>query len=62
MCPLCYLLSLLMILGTYLKIDAFWNSEQVHQVRRWFGDRGASIFYYSIGGAILAFGLFISTQ
>jgi hypothetical protein len=51
-----------MILGTYLKIDAFWNSEQVHQVRRWFGDRGASIFYYSIGGAILAFGLFVSTQ
>jgi hypothetical protein len=62
MCPLFYLLSLLMILGTYLKIDAFWNSEQVHQVRRWFGDRGASIFYYAIGGAILAFGLFLSTQ
>jgi hypothetical protein len=51
-----------MILGTYLKIDGFWNSEQVHQVRRWFGDRGASIFYYAIGGAILAFGLFLSTQ
>jgi hypothetical protein len=51
-----------MILGTYFKIDGFWNSEQVHQVRRWFGDRGASIFYYSIGGAILAFGLFVSTQ
>jgi hypothetical protein len=50
-----------MIAGTYLKIDTFWNSEQVRQVRSWFGDRGASIFYYSIGGGLLAFGLFLST-
>lgn len=51
-----------MIFGTYFKIDVFWHSPQVHQVRQWFGDRGARIFYYSLGSAIMAFGLFISTQ
>ena len=49
MCPLCYVVSLFMIAGTYFKMDAFWNSQQVSKVRTWFGDRGASIFYYSIG-------------
>lgn len=61
MCPLCYILSLFMIAGTYLELDYFWNSQQVRQVRSWLGDRGARIFYYSIGGGILAFGLFLST-
>ena len=61
MCPLCYVVSLFMIAGTYFKMDTFWNSQQVRKVRNWFGDRGASIFYYSIGGGLLAFGFFLST-
>lgn len=46
---------------TRLKPDYYWQSEQVRQVRSCFGDRGASIFYDSLGGFIvgesLAFGI-----
>ncbi|NJM69073.1 MAG: hypothetical protein HC862_01980 [Scytonema sp. RU_4_4] len=46
---------------TRLKPDYYWQSEQVRQVRSWFGDRGASVFYYSIGGLILALSIIALT-
>ncbi|WP_232224253.1 hypothetical protein [Mastigocladopsis repens] len=46
---------------TRLKPDFYWKSEQVSRVRSWFGERGASIFYYSIGGFILTLGIIALT-
>ena len=57
MCPLCYLIGIILIVGSYAKPHYFWCSNQVTRVRTWLGDRGASIFYYSIGAAILAIGI-----
>ncbi len=61
MCPICYLLSIGLIVMTRLKPDFYWKSEQVSRVRSWFGERGASIFYYSIGGFILTLGIIALT-
>ena len=62
MCPLCYLIGIILIVGSYAKPPYFWCSNQVMRVRAWLGDRGARIFYYAIGGSILAIGIALSVR
>ena len=59
MCPTCFLLCIYLFVVTYLKPKFYWQSEQVRNVRRWLGDRGASIFYYAISAGSLALGLIV---
>lgn len=47
------LISLFLIWGTVCKPRFFWKSTQVLTIRQRFGDRGAEIFYCSIGGSLL---------
>lgn len=47
------LISLFLIWGTVCKPRFFWTSTQVLTIRQQFGDKGAEIFYCSIGGSLL---------
>lgn len=62
MCGVCYLLSLMLIFGTWFKPKYFWLSSQALNVRTKFGERGAEAFYYVIGGSMLALGIIAATS
>ncbi|HBE18178.1 MAG TPA: hypothetical protein DEG17_16450 [Cyanobacteria bacterium UBA11149] len=59
MCPATIVFCLFIILLTCLKPKFFWESNEVRSMRYRLGDRGASIFYYAIGGGALAIGLIV---
>lgn len=61
MCGACYILSLLLIFGTWFKPKFFWLSSQALNVRARFGERGAEMFYYGLGGSMLALGIIAMT-
>jgi len=42
---------------TYFKPSFYWNSRKARRTRNLFGDSGASIVYYILGGGITIFGL-----
>ena len=59
MCPAAILLCIYLIVMTFLKPKFYWQSQQARTVRAWLGDRGASLFYYAVGGGFLALGLIL---